>query len=146
VLSARHIGGRGEGVAGLREPMVRIHFPPAESRANHRFLCGGAHVDHFWGRDADRGARVVADVEASGGAADFLVAELSTFAEVRNLADAAQATAVTGGVLSFGQIAAFFGPSAFAFLLRLTGGYDSRRAGGLWVPPRRAKSSRAGRK
>jgi hypothetical protein len=27
-------------------PMVRIHFPPAESRANHRFLSGGAHVPH----------------------------------------------------------------------------------------------------
>ena len=29
------------------------------------------------GRDAKRGARVVADIEASGGAADFLAADLS---------------------------------------------------------------------
>ena len=36
------------------------------------------------GRDAERGARVVADIEASGGAADF--------AEVRRLADTAEAT------------------------------------------------------
>jgi NAD(P)-dependent dehydrogenase (short-subunit alcohol dehydrogenase family) len=44
------------------------------------------------GRDAERGARVVADIEASGGAADFLSADLSALAEVRRLADAAQAT------------------------------------------------------
>src|SRR5690348_17495782 len=43
------------------------------------------------GRDAERGARVVADIEASGGAADFLAADLSALAEVRRLADAAQA-------------------------------------------------------
>src|SRR5215472_11110009 len=55
----------------LAEPEVRIRSPPEESRANHRFLSGGAPVDHFWGRDANRGARVVADIEASGGAADF---------------------------------------------------------------------------
>jgi hypothetical protein len=30
---------------------------------------------------------------------------------------------VTGGVLSFGQIGAFLGPSAFSLLLGLTGGY-----------------------
>jgi NAD(P)-dependent dehydrogenase (short-subunit alcohol dehydrogenase family) len=35
------------------------------------------------GRDAERGARVVADIEASGGAADFLAADLSALAEVR---------------------------------------------------------------
>jgi hypothetical protein len=29
-----------------RGPRVRIHLPPAESRANHRFLSGGAHVPH----------------------------------------------------------------------------------------------------
>ena len=45
------------------------------------------------GRDAERGARVVADIEASGGAAYFLAADLSALAEVRRLADAAQATA-----------------------------------------------------
>jgi len=44
------------------------------------------------GRDAERGARVVADIEASGGAADFLAADLSVLAEVHRLADAAQAT------------------------------------------------------
>ena len=40
------------------------------------------------GRDAERGARVVADIEASGGAADFLAADLSALAEVHRLADA----------------------------------------------------------
>ena len=44
------------------------------------------------GRDAERGNRVVADIEASGGAATFLAADLSALAEVRRLADAAQAT------------------------------------------------------
>src|SRR5437762_10689438 len=38
------------------------------------------------GRDAERGAGVVADIEASGGAADFLAADLSVLAEVRRLA------------------------------------------------------------
>src|SRR5207245_11585715 len=45
------------------------------------------------GRDAERGARVVADIKASGGAADFLAADLSALAEVRRLAEAVQATA-----------------------------------------------------
>ena len=31
---------------------------------------------------------------------------------------------MTGGVLSFGQIGALMGPSAFALLLGLTGGYS----------------------
>src|SRR6201988_250507 len=44
------------------------------------------------GRDAERGARVVADIESSGGAADFLAAVLSALAEVRRLVDTAQAT------------------------------------------------------
>src|SRR5215470_17898045 len=44
------------------------------------------------GRDAERGARVVADIKASGGAADFLSADLSVLAEVGRLADAARAT------------------------------------------------------
>ena len=44
------------------------------------------------GRDVERGARVVADIKTSGGAADFLVADLSALAEVRSLAEAAQAT------------------------------------------------------
>jgi hypothetical protein len=45
------------------------------------------------GRDADRGARVVADMEASGGARTFLAADLSALAEVRRLAGAVRATA-----------------------------------------------------
>jgi len=48
--------------------------------------------------------------------------------ETARLAPPGSVGAVTGGVLSFGQIGAFLGPSAFAFLLRLTGGY-----GGGWV-------------
>ena len=51
----------------------------------------GAHV-LVHGRDAERGARVVADIEASGGVAAFLAADLSALAEVRRLADAAQTT------------------------------------------------------
>jgi NAD(P)-dependent dehydrogenase (short-subunit alcohol dehydrogenase family) len=43
------------------------------------------------GRDAERGARVVTDIEASGGAADFLAADLSAFPEMRRLAEEAQA-------------------------------------------------------
>jgi nitrate/nitrite transporter NarK len=43
--------------------------------------------------------------------------------ETARLASPGSAGAVTGGVLSFGPIGAFLGPSAFAFLLRLTGGY-----------------------
>jgi NAD(P)-dependent dehydrogenase (short-subunit alcohol dehydrogenase family) len=44
------------------------------------------------GRDAERGTRVVAEIEASSGAATFLAADLSALAEVRRLADEAQAT------------------------------------------------------
>jgi hypothetical protein len=44
---------------------------------------------------------------------------------------------VTGGVLSFGQIGAFLGPSAFSLLLHLTGGYGAGWAvcaiPALWV-------------
>ncbi len=57
--------------------------------------------------------------------------------ETARLAPAGRVGAVTGGVLSFGQIGAFLGPSAFSLLLHLTGGY---RAGwavcaipALWV-------------
>ena len=46
------------------------------------------------GRDAERGARVVAEIEASGVAATFLVADLSALAEVRRLAGAAEATMI----------------------------------------------------
>jgi NAD(P)-dependent dehydrogenase (short-subunit alcohol dehydrogenase family) len=44
------------------------------------------------GRDAERGARVVAEIEASGGAATFLAADFSSLDEVRRLAGAAKAT------------------------------------------------------
>ena len=40
------------------------------------------------GRDAERGIRVVADIEAAGGAATFLRADLASLAEVRRLAAA----------------------------------------------------------
>ena len=39
------------------------------------------------GRDRDRGQRVVADIEAAGGTASFLVADFASLAEVRRLAD-----------------------------------------------------------
>jgi NAD(P)-dependent dehydrogenase (short-subunit alcohol dehydrogenase family) len=39
------------------------------------------------GRDRERGARVVADIEKAGGAAEFLPADLASLAEVRALAD-----------------------------------------------------------
>jgi NAD(P)-dependent dehydrogenase (short-subunit alcohol dehydrogenase family) len=38
------------------------------------------------GRDRERGARVVADIHAGGGTAEFLQADLAVLAEVRNLA------------------------------------------------------------
>src|SRR6202048_1656826 len=44
--------------------------------------------------------------------------------ETARLAPPGSAGAVTGGVLSFGQIGALIGPSAFALLLGLTGGYS----------------------
>src|SRR5438874_10177317 len=50
----------------------------------------GAHV-LVHGRDAERGARV-SPTSTSGGVAAFLSADLSALAEVRRLADAAQAT------------------------------------------------------
>src|SRR5436190_10098512 len=43
--------------------------------------------------------------------------------ETARLAPAGRVGAVTGGVLSFGQIGAFLGPSAFSLLLHMTGGY-----------------------
>jgi len=43
--------------------------------------------------------------------------------ETARLAPAGRAGAVTGGVLSFGQIGAFLGPSGFSLLLHLSGGY-----------------------
>jgi hypothetical protein len=44
--------------------------------------------------------------------------------ETARLAPVGSAGAVTGGVLSFGQIGALMGPSAFALLLGVTGGYS----------------------
>jgi NAD(P)-dependent dehydrogenase (short-subunit alcohol dehydrogenase family) len=44
------------------------------------------------GRDADRGAQVVAHIERAGGAATFLRADLASLAEVRDLAAAVQHT------------------------------------------------------
>jgi MFS family permease len=45
--------------------------------------------------------------------------------ETARLAPAGRAGAVTGGVLSFGQIGAFLGPSVFSLLLHVTGGYGA---------------------
>jgi MFS family permease len=45
--------------------------------------------------------------------------------ETARLAPAGRVGAVTGGVLSFGQIGAFLGPSAFSLLLHMTGGYGA---------------------
>jgi MFS family permease len=57
--------------------------------------------------------------------------------ETARLAPAGSAGAVTGGVLSFGQIGAFLGPSAFSLLLGVTGGYSAGWAlcaiPALWV-------------
>src|SRR5262245_51898190 len=44
------------------------------------------------GRDRGRGEQVVASINASGGTAEFLLADISTLAEVRRLADAVQRT------------------------------------------------------
>jgi hypothetical protein len=45
--------------------------------------------------------------------------------EAARLAPFGRAGAVTGGVLSFGQMGAFLCPSVFALLLRITGGYSA---------------------
>src|SRR5258708_4418485 len=45
--------------------------------------------------------------------------------EAARLAPAGRAGAVTGGVLSFGQMGAFLCPSVFALLLRVTGGFTA---------------------
>jgi hypothetical protein len=45
--------------------------------------------------------------------------------ETARLAPAGSAGAVTGAVLSFGQVGALLGPFAFSLLLRLTGGYGA---------------------
>jgi hypothetical protein len=57
--------------------------------------------------------------------------------ETARLAPAGSAGAVTGGVLSFGQIGALLGPFSFSLLLGLTGGYGAGWAvctiPALWV-------------
>ena len=57
--------------------------------------------------------------------------------ETARLAPAGNTGAVTGGVLSFGQIGALLGPFAFSLLLHLTGGYGAGWAlctiPALWV-------------
>ena len=57
--------------------------------------------------------------------------------ETARLAPPGSVGAVTGGVLSFGQIGALLGPFAFSLLLRLTGGYGAGWAvctiPALWV-------------
>ena len=57
--------------------------------------------------------------------------------ETARLAPAGRVAAVTGGVLSFGQIGAFLGPTAFSLLLYVTGGYGTGWAlcaiPALWV-------------
>jgi NAD(P)-dependent dehydrogenase (short-subunit alcohol dehydrogenase family) len=55
-----------------------------------RFGAGGARV-LVHGRDATRGKAAVAEIEAAGGKAELLVADLSSLAEVRRLADAVRA-------------------------------------------------------
>ena len=44
------------------------------------------------GRDRGRGTQVVASINAGGGSAEFLQADISAFADVRRLADAVQRT------------------------------------------------------
>src|SRR5690349_9714547 len=44
------------------------------------------------GRDAERGARVVTEIEVAGGTASFLAADLSSLEEVRRVAGAVHAT------------------------------------------------------
>src|SRR5438132_118887 len=78
------------------------------------------------GRDAERGTRVVADIEASGGAADFLAADLSALAEVRRLADAARATVDRLDILIYNAGIGTAGPrqtSAEGFELRFAVNY-----------------------
>src|SRR5437763_2565901 len=78
------------------------------------------------GSDAERGAGVVADVEASGGVADLLAADLSTLAEVCRLADAAQATVDRLDILINNAGIGTAGPrqtSAERFELRFTVNY-----------------------
>ena len=78
------------------------------------------------GRDAERGARVVAEIEASGGTASFLAADLSSLEEVRRLAGAVQATVGRLDILINNAGIGTAGPlqtSAEGFELRFTVNY-----------------------
>ncbi len=78
------------------------------------------------GRNAERGARVVAEIEASGGAAIFLAADLSSLDEVRRLAGAVQATVGRLDILVNNAGIGTAGPrqtSAEGFELRFTVNY-----------------------
>src|SRR5436853_7500829 len=78
------------------------------------------------GRDAERGARVVAEIEASGGTASFLAADLSSLGEVRRLAATVQATVGRLDILINNAGIGTAGPrqtSAEGFELRFTVNY-----------------------
>src|SRR5438045_2564148 len=78
------------------------------------------------GRDAERGARVVAEIEGSGGTATFLAADLSSLDEVRRLAGAVQATVGRLDILINNAGIGTAGPrqtSAEGFELRFTVNY-----------------------
>ena len=78
------------------------------------------------GRDAERGARVVAEIEAGGGAATFLAADLSALDEVRRLAGAVKTTVDQLDILINNAGIGTAGPrqtSAEGFELRFTVNY-----------------------
>ena len=78
------------------------------------------------GRDAERGARVVAEIEAGGGTASFLAADLSSLEEVHRLAGAVQATVGRLDILINNAGIGTAGPhqtSAEGFELRFTVNY-----------------------
>jgi hypothetical protein len=55
--------GRIRAIASRAEPGVRIHFPPAESRANHRFLSRTPTVEEVVAREPDLDYRLVVQQE-----------------------------------------------------------------------------------
>ena len=78
------------------------------------------------GRDAERGARIIAEIETSGGAATFLAADLSSLDEVRRLAGVVQATVDRLEILINNAGIGTAGPrqtSAEGFELRFTVNY-----------------------
>ncbi|MFI9781548.1 SDR family NAD(P)-dependent oxidoreductase [Streptomyces sp. NPDC051956] len=60
------------------------------------------------GRDADRGAAVVKEIERAGGSAEFLAADLTDIAALKQLAEAAQGVEVLVNNAGF----SWFGPTA----------------------------------